>query len=67
MQDLPSQFTWHVVHACMYGSKRFKKTAFMINFLAPNLRQLCDGKPSAFAWSHEVVVDPGESKETASF
>jgi hypothetical protein len=43
MQDLPSQFTWHVVHACMYGSKRLKKTGFMINFLAPNLRQLCDG------------------------
>ena len=67
MQNLPSQFTWHVVHACMYGSKRLKKTGFMINFLAPNLRQLCDGGHQHLPWSHEVVVDPVSQKKRQIF
>ena len=36
MRDIPEVFVWHVVHACMYGSKRLKKTGLLINFLAPN-------------------------------
>ena len=67
MKNVPSTFIWHVVHACMYGSKRLKKTGFLINFEAPNLRRLCDGSHQHLPWTHDVVLDPVSNKKVQVF
>lgn len=67
MSNVSDRFIWHVVHACMYGSKRLKKTAFLSNFSAPNLRQTCDGNHKHLPWTHEVVIDPISNKRVQVF
>lgn len=62
-----STFIWHVVHACMYGSKRLKKTALLINFEAANLRKLCDNSHKHLPWTHKVTVDPETNKTVQVF
>jgi hypothetical protein len=37
MRAVPKVFIWHVVHACMYGAKRLKKTGLLINFFGAKL------------------------------
>ena len=66
-RDLPSDFIWHVVHACMYGSKRLKKTGLLINFSAPNLRQLCDGLHKHLPWTHSLQIDPTTQRKIHVF
>ena len=67
MRAVPKVFIWHVVHACMYGSKRLKKTGLLINFWAPNLQQLCDNGHKHPPWSHSVTVDPVTKKNMHVF
>ena len=67
MRAVPKVFIWHVVHACMYGSKRLKKTGLLINFLAPNLQQLCDNGHKHLPWTHSVTVDPVTKKNMHVF
>ena len=58
---------WHIVHACMYGSKRLKKTALLINFEAANLRLLCDNSHSHLPWTHTMTLDPATKKRVQVF
>jgi hypothetical protein len=51
----------------MYGSKRLKKTGLLINFLAPNLQQLCDNNHKHLPWTHSVTVDPVTNKHVHVF
>eukprot|EP00435_Cladocopium_sp_Y103_P001953 s3084_g1.t1 len=67
MKPAPPSFRWHVVHACMYGSKRLKKTGLLINFSAPNLHLLCDGSHQHLPWTHQVLVDPVTNKRVQQF
>ena len=66
-QNLPETFIWHVVHACMYGSKRLKKTGLLINFYAPNLRQQCDNSHQHLPWTHSLQVDPVTNRKVQVF
>lgn len=63
----PVTFQWHIVHACMYGSKRLKKTALLANFSAPNLRLTCDGNHQHLPWSHTTTVDPDTKRQVHQF
>ena len=38
------------IHNCMYGGARLKRTAFLMNFEAPNLLLECDGSHSHLPW-----------------
>ena len=67
MRDAPAAFIWHVVHACMYGSKRLKKTGLLINFLAPNLQKLCDNGHKHLPWTHSETIDPATGKKRQVF
>eukprot|EP00435_Cladocopium_sp_Y103_P072170 s444_g39.t1 len=67
MSPPPPSFQWHVVHACMYGSKRLKKTGLLINFSAPNLRQTCDGNHQHLPWSHTTTMDPLTNRKKQVF
>ena len=48
--SLPEQCKFQYIHACMYGSKRRKSTALLMNFTAENLMQECDEKHSHLPW-----------------
>ena len=63
MLNPPSSFRRHCLRACMYGSKRLKKTAFLINFDAPNMRVACDDSHPHLPWSNRLEVDPS-TKQT---
>ena len=67
MRDAPEVFIWHVVHACMYGSKRLKKTGLLINFFAPNLQKLCDNGHKHLPWTHSETVDPETGRRVQVF
>eukprot|EP00435_Cladocopium_sp_Y103_P023589 s953_g5.t1 len=67
MHPKPESFEWHIVHACMYGSKRLKKTALLINFLAPNLTLKCDNSHEHLPWTHTVLVDPDTNRQVRRF
>ena len=60
-------FRWHIVHACMYGSKRLKKIALLINFEAANLRLICDNSHSHLPWTHTVQVSPTTGRRVQVF
>eukprot|EP00435_Cladocopium_sp_Y103_P067316 s126_g29.t2 len=47
---LPDSCFFQYIHACMYGSKRRKSTAFLMNFSAPSLRAECDGEHQHLPW-----------------
>eukprot|EP00435_Cladocopium_sp_Y103_P035766 s4108_g9.t1 len=47
---LPESCKFQYIHACMYGSKRRKSTAFLMNFSAPNLQSECDGGHAHLPW-----------------
>ena len=44
---------------CMYGGNRLKKTAFLMNFEATNLLQVCDGSHSHLPWGKTQDVRTG--------
>ena len=67
MRPKPNSFKWHIVHACMYGSKRLKKTALLANFSAPNLRLTCDNSHQRLPWTHTITVDPETNKQVHKF
>ena len=48
--DMPEQCRFQYIHACMYGSKRRKSTAFLMNFHAENLQTQCDEKHTHLPW-----------------
>ena len=47
---LPEQCRFQYIHACMYGSRRRKSTAFLMNFTAPNLQSECDDSHGHLPW-----------------
>ena len=67
MLNPPSSFRRHCLRACMYGSKRLKKTAFLINFDAPNMRVACDDSHPHLPWSNRLEVDPSTQQTRRVF
>ena len=59
--DLPKECRFQCIHSCMYGSARLKKTAFLMNFDAPNLLQTCDGKHVHLPWGQTISPQSGQS------
>ena len=53
--DLPETCRFQYIHACMYGSKRRKSTAFLMNFRAENLQTQCDEQHTHLPWG---MFDP---------
>ena len=49
-EHLPEQCHFQYIHACMYGSRRRKSTALLLNFTAPNLQSECDDSHSHLPW-----------------
>ena len=41
---------FQVIHSCMYGGQRLKKTRFLMNFIADNLKRECDGRHQHLPW-----------------
>ena len=58
-RDLPSGCRFQCVHSCMYGGNRLKKTAFLLNFQATNLLQVCDGSHPHLPWGKTQDVKTG--------
>ena len=50
MQRVLSMGRWHVLHACMYGSRRLKRTALLATHDLPSMRSQCDGAHAHMAW-----------------
>lgn len=48
--DLPGECKFQYVHSCMYGGKRRKSTAFLMNFSASNLMEECDNSHNHLPW-----------------
>ena len=48
--ELPSQCHFQYIHACMYGSRRRKSSAFLMNFSAANLQSECDNNHTHLPW-----------------
>ena len=67
LKPAPKSFIRHCLHACMYGSKRLKKTAFLINFEAPNMVASCDGSHPHLPWSNRLETDPDTNKTQRVF
>ena len=61
---LPASCRFQFIHACMYGSQRNKRTAFLMNFHAANLQLECDGKHQHLPWG--LVDDKSRSELTFS-
>ena len=59
-QGLPAQCRFQSIHSCMYGSQRLKRTAFLMNFVAPNLKATCDGKHAHLPWGKTVSPQSGD-------
>ena len=58
-EHLPEQCRFQYIHACMYGSRRRKSTALLLNFTAPNLQSECDDSHSHLPWG---MVDQQDGK-----
>ena len=41
---------FNTFHSCMYGGKRRKSTAFLMNFSASNLMEECDNSHNHLPW-----------------
>ena len=52
---MPETCRFQYIHACMYGSRRRKSTAFLMNFQAENLQAQCDEQHTHLPWG---MVDP---------
>ncbi|CAL1170452.1 unnamed protein product [Cladocopium goreaui] len=59
LKHLPEQCRFQYIHACMYGSRRRKSTALLLNFTAPNLQSECDDSHSHLPWG---MVDQQDGK-----
>ena len=53
------------IHSCMYGGARLKRTAFLVNFEAPNLRLECDGSHFHLPWG-QIPVENNKGKAFAT-
>ena len=47
---LPKECRFQYIHSCMYGGKRRKSTAFLMNFEATNLMKECDDNHTHLPW-----------------
>lgn len=47
---LPAICRFQCIHSCMYGGRRLKKTALLMNFNAQNLLLTCDNKHPHLPW-----------------
>jgi len=51
---------FQVIHSCMYGGQRLKKTRFLMNFTADNLKRQCDGRHQHLPWGKTLSKETGQ-------
>ena len=51
---------FQVIHSCMYGGQRLKKTRFLMNFIADNLKRECDGRHQHLPWGKTLSKETGQ-------
>ena len=51
---------FQVIHSCMYGGQRLKKTRFLMNFIADNLKRQCDGRHQHLPWGKTLSKETGQ-------
>ena len=64
--DLPEGCLFQYIHACMYGSKRRKSTALLMNFSAENLKKECDNSHDHLPWGMVDAKDGAGLKFSTS-
>ena len=64
--DLPEGCLFQCIHACMYGSKRRKSTALLMNFTAENLKKECDNSHEHLPWGMVDAKDGAGLKFSTS-
>ena len=60
-QSLPPVCRFQCIHSCMYGGRRLKRTALLMNFQACNLLLSCDGKHTHLPWGKTLNKNTGKS------